>query len=87
MATRFDAVIDLSQQVLFLMWNGQTIVPSKFSLLPIYSSEDRRFGHTTLSLEADPVMGGLVNCRLPSGLSQGLEGKWQGTSLNLPSRS
>jgi hypothetical protein len=36
-------------------------------------------------------MGGLVNCPLPSGLSPGSEGKWQGTSqlassLNLPSR-
>jgi hypothetical protein len=34
-------------------------------------------------------MGGLVNCRLPSGLSPRLEGKWWGTSqpassLNLP---
>jgi hypothetical protein len=38
------------------------------------------------------VTGGFVNCQLPSILSPGLEGKWQGTShltssLNLPSRS
>jgi hypothetical protein len=42
--------------------------------------------------EVMEVMGGLVNCRLPSGLSPGSEGKWWGTiqpasSLNLPSRS
>jgi hypothetical protein len=27
----------------------------------------------------EEVMGGPVNCRLPSGLSPGLEGKWWGT--------
>jgi hypothetical protein len=40
----------------------------------------------------EEVMGGLVNCQLPSELSLGSEGKWWGTSqpassLNLPLRS
>jgi hypothetical protein len=42
----------------------------------------------------EEVMGGLVNCRLPSGLAPQVasEGKWQGTiqlasPLNLPSKS
>jgi hypothetical protein len=40
----------------------------------------------------EEVMGGLVNCQLPSGLSPGSEGKRPGTSqpassLNLPLRS
>ncbi len=28
----------------------------------------------------EEVTGGFVNCQLPSGLSPGSEGKWQGTS-------
>jgi hypothetical protein len=28
----------------------------------------------------EEVMGGLVNCQLPSGLSPGLEGKWWGNN-------
>jgi hypothetical protein len=40
----------------------------------------------------EEVTGEQVNCRLPSGLLPGLEGKWQGasqlaSSLKLPSRS
>jgi hypothetical protein len=40
----------------------------------------------------EEVIGGLVNCLLPFGLSPGLEGKWWekiqlASSLNLPSRS
>jgi hypothetical protein len=45
-----------------------------------------------LSGVMEEVMGGLVNCQLPSGLSPGSEGKWWrmsqlASSLNLPSRS